>query len=42
VDLLGPPGELLMFLSGRQGHARVDLAGPEGVTDRMRDARYGV
>jgi uncharacterized protein (TIGR03085 family) len=42
VDLLGPPGELLLFLSGRQAHARVDLAGPQAVTDRMRGARYGV
>jgi uncharacterized protein (TIGR03085 family) len=42
VDLLGPPAELLLFLSGRQAHTRVDLAGPEAVTERMRDARYGV
>jgi len=42
VDLVGPPGELLLFLSGRQAHARVDLAGPEEITERMRGARYGV
>ena len=42
VDLVGDPGELLLFLSGRQAHARVDLAGPEVITNRMRGARYGV
>ena len=42
MDLVGPAGELLMFLSGRQAHARVDLAGPEEITERMRGARYGV
>jgi uncharacterized protein (TIGR03085 family) len=42
VDLLGPPAELLLFLSGRQDHARVELAGPTEITDRMRGSRYGV
>ena len=42
VDLLGAPSELLLFLSGRQGHAVVELAGPAALTDRMRAARYGV
>ena len=42
VDLLGAPSELLLFLSGRQAHAMVELAGPAAVTDRMRAARYGV
>jgi uncharacterized protein (TIGR03085 family) len=41
VDLVGPPGELLLFVSGRQAHARVELAGPEGITDEMRTRRYG-
>jgi uncharacterized protein (TIGR03085 family) len=42
VDLLGAPSELLLFLSGRQAHAVVELAGPSTITDRMRAARYGV
>jgi uncharacterized protein (TIGR03085 family) len=41
VDLVGPPGELLLFVSGRQAHARVELAGPEEITDRMLTRRYG-
>jgi uncharacterized protein (TIGR03085 family) len=42
VDLVGEPPELLLFLMGRQAHARVELAGPPEITDRMRGARYGV
>jgi uncharacterized protein (TIGR03085 family) len=42
VDLVGPPGELLLFLMGRQDHARVEIAGPEQITSRMRHARYGI
>jgi uncharacterized protein (TIGR03085 family) len=41
VDILGPPAELVLFLSGRQSHAQVELAGPAEITDRMRTARYG-
>jgi uncharacterized protein (TIGR03085 family) len=42
VDLFGAPGELLLFLMGRQDHTMVELAGPDELTDRMRAARYGV
>jgi uncharacterized protein (TIGR03085 family) len=42
VDLHGAPSELLLFLSGRQAHAVVELTGAPGITDRMRTARYGV
>jgi uncharacterized protein (TIGR03085 family) len=42
VDLVGHPGELLMFLMGRQDHAIVELAGPEEIAGRMRSARFGV
>jgi uncharacterized protein (TIGR03085 family) len=42
VDLVGPPGELLLFLSGRQEHASVELAGPADITNRMWTARFGV
>ncbi|HEX6872508.1 MAG TPA: TIGR03085 family metal-binding protein [Micromonosporaceae bacterium] len=42
VDLVGPPSELLMFLSGRQQHAQVELAGSPAITQRMWRAHYGV
>lgn len=42
VTLAGDPGELLVFLTGRQTHARVDLTGPDRIIERMRHSRYGV
>jgi uncharacterized protein (TIGR03085 family) len=42
VTLSGAPGELAMFLSGRQAHARVTLTGPEELVDRLRTAKLGV
>jgi hypothetical protein len=33
---------LLLFLMGRQAHARVDLTGPDELTERLRTARLGV
>lgn len=42
VELVGGPGELLLFLTGRQAHAVVQLTGPDHITSRMRGARYGV
>lgn len=42
VTLSGEPGELLLFLFGRQPHAHVELTGPEPITARMRTAGYGI
>ncbi len=42
VELVGAPQELVLFLLGRQDHARIQLSGPENITTRMRSARYGV
>lgn len=42
VTVSGEPGELLLFLFGRQAHAHVELSGPEHITARMRTARYGI
>jgi uncharacterized protein (TIGR03085 family) len=42
VTLTGAPAELLLFLSGRQAHAVVELTGPEQITQRMRTARFGI
>ncbi|WP_341716869.1 TIGR03085 family metal-binding protein [Micromonospora sp. FIMYZ51] len=39
--LEGAPGELALFLSGRQRVTRVQLTGESGLTDRLRDARLG-
>ncbi|MFY1672186.1 TIGR03085 family metal-binding protein [Plantactinospora sp. WMMB334] len=42
VRMVGSPGELMMFLFGRQRVARVQLVGPPALTDRLRTARLGV
>jgi uncharacterized protein (TIGR03085 family) len=42
VRLVGSPGELALFLFGRQRVARVQLAGPPVLTDRLHAARFGI
>ncbi len=42
VDLVGTPGELMLFLLGRQDHTVLELAGPDEITGRMRTARFGI
>ncbi|MEU8074004.1 TIGR03085 family metal-binding protein [Catellatospora citrea] len=42
LNLTGTPSELLMFLSGRQGHARASLDGPPEQTSRLRGVRLGI
>ena len=42
VVVTGAPGELTMFVSGRQSHARVDLEGPPDAVDALRAASFGV
>jgi uncharacterized protein (TIGR03085 family) len=42
VRLQGRPGELVMFLTGRQGVADVTLTGPDEVVERLRRARLGI
>ena len=42
VRLIGAPGELLLFLSGRQRAARVQVDGPPALAERMRTARLGL
>jgi uncharacterized protein (TIGR03085 family) len=41
VRLVGDPGELAMFLTGRQAASRVELTGPEELTTRLREAKLG-
>lgn len=42
VRLVGAPSELVLFLSGRQQAARVQVDGPPGLADRLRRARLGL
>lgn len=42
LTLTGDPGELALFLSGRQPVARVELTGPEELTEKLRGARLGL
>jgi len=42
VSLRGAPGELALFLTGRQAVADVTLAGPDELVERLRNARLGI
>ncbi len=42
VRISGEPGELLLFLFGRQDAAVVEMNGPPGSVDTVRSARLGV
>ncbi|ASW55996.1 TIGR03085 family metal-binding protein [Plantactinospora sp. KBS50] len=42
LRLVGAPGELILFLFGRQRAARVQLDGPAALVERLRTARLGV
>lgn len=41
LRLVGVPGELVLFLSGRQRASRVQLDGPAALADRLRTAGLG-
>jgi uncharacterized protein (TIGR03085 family) len=42
VTVTGDPGELAVFLSGRQDHAVVQVEGPEAAVAAVRGAKLGV
>jgi uncharacterized protein (TIGR03085 family) len=42
VTISGEPGELALFVSGRQRAARVDIDGPPETAERLRTARLGM
>jgi uncharacterized protein (TIGR03085 family) len=42
ATLTGEPGELALFVSGRQRAARVDVDGPHDTTERLRTAALGL
>jgi uncharacterized protein (TIGR03085 family) len=41
ATLSGDPGELVLFFSGRQRAARVDLSGSDELISKLRRARFG-
>ena len=40
--IAGPPGELLLYLFGRQGGADVEVSGPTAAVQAVRHARFGM
>jgi uncharacterized protein (TIGR03085 family) len=40
--ITGPPGELLLYLFGRQRAAHVELSGPAAAVEAVRQARFGM
>lgn len=40
--IVGPPGELLLYLFGRQGVAQVEMAGPAEAVEAVRRTRFGM
>lgn len=42
VTVTGPPGELLLVVSGRQASARVAWAGDPAAIDAVRTAKFGI
>src|SRR5947209_18489752 len=40
--IAGPPGELLLYLFGRQGAAHVEVSGPSAAVEAVRRARFGM
>lgn len=42
VTVTGPPGELLLFLSGRQEASSVEVDGDADAIERVRKAKFGI
>jgi uncharacterized protein (TIGR03085 family) len=40
--IVGPPGELLLYLFGRQSAAHVDVSGPDAAVEAVRRAQFGM
>ena len=40
--LAGPPGEVLLYLFGRQGAARVEVSGPREAVEAVERVRFGM
>jgi uncharacterized protein (TIGR03085 family) len=42
VTVSGPIGELVLFIYGRQDHARVEFDGPADAVAELRNAKFGI
>jgi uncharacterized protein (TIGR03085 family) len=42
ASITGPPGELLLYLFGRQGASNVEVSGPAAAVESVRCARFGM
>lgn len=42
VTVHGPVGELVLFVYGRQRHARVEIVAPDDLAEQLRTARFGL
>lgn len=42
VRIVGEPGDLVLFLNGRKGAARVELEGPDAAVAAVRGADFGI
>jgi uncharacterized protein (TIGR03085 family) len=42
VTVRGPIGELVLFVYGRQDHARVELDGPDDAVEAVRATSFGI
>lgn len=42
VTVRGPVAEIVLFLYGRQAHAKVELHGPEDLVTAVRNAKFGI
>ena len=42
VTVSGPIGELVLFVYGRQDHARVEFVGPDDAVAQLRSAEFGI
>jgi hypothetical protein len=42
VTVSGPAGELVLFATGRQGAAQVELTGDDAAVATLRSARLGL
>jgi uncharacterized protein (TIGR03085 family) len=42
VRVTGPPGELVLFMTGRQAASRVELSGPDEMVERLTTAKLGL
>jgi len=40
--IAGPPGELLLYLFGRQDAAQVEVSGPAAAVEAVRRAHFGL